>query len=69
MAQHLWYEFRHGRLCEVYRALQADFSGEWKPPVSPICAGESDDDGARGHRGGRPRSPAPSGAPRVLEMA
>jgi hypothetical protein len=68
MAQHLWHEFRHGRLCEVCRALQDDFRGEWRPPVSSICPGDSEDDGARGRRN-RPRPIAPSGAPRVLEMA
>jgi hypothetical protein len=68
MAQHLWITFTHGRLCEVCRTLQADFTGEWKPPVSPICPGD-DDEGGRGRRRNRPRPNAPSGAPRELEMA
>jgi hypothetical protein len=66
MAQHLWNEFRHGRLCEVCLALQDDFKGEWNPPVSPICAGDPDDGGGRVTRR---RPNAPIGGQRVLEMA
>jgi hypothetical protein len=65
MAQHLWNEFRHGRLCEVCLTLQADFTGAWKPPVSPICPGDDNDGGRRV----RPRPYAPSGSPLVLEDA
>ena len=55
------------RVCEVCRVTQIEDRGEWTPPRNPICSGDPDDDGGR-HRT-RPRPVAPSGAPRVLELA
>lgn len=69
MPQHLWHEFPHVRMCEACYTVQNHFAGEWTPRVSPICAGDDDDDGARGRSGRGPRPTAPSGAPRVLEVA
>lgn len=66
MAQHLWFEARRVRFCEVCKASQGELDGHWAPSVSPICSGDDDDDGRRVVR---PRPNAPSGAPRVLEMA
>ncbi len=67
MAQHLWVTTSIIRICEDCLAKQ--FWGEraWTPEVNPICSGDPDDDGQR--RRTRPRPNAPSGAPRVLEMA
>lgn len=66
MAQHLWHEFLRIRACEVCLRTQIFAGGEWAPDLSPICAGD-DDDGGR--RRTRPKPVAPSGAPRVLELA
>jgi hypothetical protein len=68
MAQHLWHTNVTARACEVCLAVQVFGMDDWVPKVSPICAGDPDDDGGR--RATRRRPNAPSGAPlRVLEDA
>jgi hypothetical protein len=67
MPQHLWVGGDIVRMCEVCTAIQRASASGWTPPVSPICSGDPDDDGGR--RRSRPKPVAPSGAPRVLEVA
>lgn len=68
MPQHIWRgDQRTYRVCEVCLVPQVYEGGEWIPPLSPICRGEDEDDGARGRPRRRPNAPA--GPPRVLEMA
>jgi hypothetical protein len=68
MPQHLWHEMQFLRICEVCSAFQTTAAGDWLPSVGPICYGD-DDEGGGGRRRSRPKPPAPSGAPRVLEVA
>lgn len=68
MAQHIWHELLHIRICEDCHVQQFNSTGTWQPEVYPICPGDGDDDDGR-HGRRKPR--APSGAPptRVLELA
>ncbi len=67
MPQHIWLGGDIFRVCEDCGAYQVKATGDWQPPVYPICPGNDDDD----RRGiGRRKPNAPSGAPsRVLEVA
>ncbi len=59
MPQHLRQKtgpFRRWEVCEAYQVKQ---DGTYRPPVSTICPGYDDDDGARGRRRKRP-PPQPS---------
>ena len=67
MAQHIWIGRSPFRVCEDCNAYQVNHDGEWLPAVYPICRGDDDDDGGRSVTRRRPN--APSGAPRVLEVA
>ena len=67
MPQHLWTMTTEViRFCEVCRVWQAGRGSDWTPPISAICPGDDNDDCGRVTR---PRPNAPSGAPRVLEVA
>jgi len=65
MPQHLWHEFPRTRFCEVCYATQTTLRADWSPPLSTICPGDPDDGGRRV----RLRPHAPSGDPKVLELA
>lgn len=69
MPQHLWGNIGAvARCCEVCLFVQTRQGAAWQPPVSPICAGDTDDPPTRQRRG-RPKPLAPSGAPRELVEA
>ena len=44
MPQHDWQQFGPvARFCGACRACQDRMTGQWRPPVNPICPGDDDD--------------------------
>ena len=66
MAQHLWQEKSHLRLCDMCGAYQVKLDTDWSPAMRRVCPGDDDDGGVR--RGGCPPT-GPPGARQVLEDA